>query len=615
MGEGQALFVLKLRRNIALEGDLVLARLELEALTGCQVQDVPAMAKMADRWPALLVPHGLTAPDAYCRREGQQGYAVRGPLRLLKTLITRASFLQAIYCLPTNPSRCRSSVPKLAAELGPVLRWFPAEEAGVLYAVPHYLLLELSAVVVRRARLSAEIQRELVLLLAALLAETEDPAALRFAETALATRTTTSHLAHDLHYYKAKFFPRMARALVNVCAERTALDTPRVLDNFAGSGTTLLESAMLGFASVGIDLDPLSVLITSAKLDTLSVSSDTLLNEAAAFVRLRLTNAAARAPSAVEPAVGTQAAIAFPTWLLRNRKMTAQLAVELGGEMAAMRARIEQCSPELRDLMRVLFSDAIARKVRLRFLGTGVGRFSLAVRKTPLEELVLRGIERCAAGAAAREWLEATLRLRPATAEAHVADARHMPADLGTFDVVVTSPPYLPASSGRESYTKGRAPSLIALGLRDHLTVDALVEESVGSMDGADMDTDAAELTAAQEALVAWLRNDSLRSIKADPTARYFLDMRRAFAEMRRVLAPGARAAVVSGKTSTFYQFATRNPLYVAPVAEMLADEAQRAGLLVEGMHDIQLHKTNRNARPRSLDAYFETLIMLRQPD
>jgi len=34
----------------------------------------------------------------------------------------------------------------------------------------------------------------------------------------------------------------------------------------------------------------------------------------------------------------------------------------------------------------------------------------------------------------------------------------------------------------------------------------------------------------------------------------------------------------------------------------------------VEALHDIKLFKSNANARPRSLDDYYETLIMLRKP-
>ena len=91
--------------------------------------------------------------------------------------------------------------------------------------------------------------------------------ALPLAKNALSAQSTTSHLSHDLHYYKAKFFPRLVRSSLNVCAQRIGNGTHRVFDNFAGSGTTLLESALLGMSSVGVDIDPLSVAIARAKMN------------------------------------------------------------------------------------------------------------------------------------------------------------------------------------------------------------------------------------------------------------------------------------------------------------------------------------------------------------
>ena len=79
-------------------------------------------------------------------------------------------------------------------------------------------------------------------------------------------------------------------------------------------------------------------------------------------------------------------------------------------------------------------------------------------------------------------------------------------------------------------------------------------------------------------------------------------------------MSPGGMAIVVSGKESTFYEFSTRRPLLVVHSAELLADEARNAGFAVESLHDIQLNKSNMNARPRSLDDYYETLVVLRNP-
>jgi tRNA G10 N-methylase Trm11 len=441
-------------------------------------------------------------------------------------------------------------------------------------------------------------------MLGALLCSPDRPAnGDRLAGTALSARSTTSHLSHDIHYYKAKFFPRLARSMLNICARRLGDGPHRVLDPFVGSGTTLLEAATLGIPSVGLDIDPLSVLISQAKLAVAHLESQLLAQEADRAIEL-LGRGHLASPDE-EP-------VTFPRWLMANRKMTAEIARQLSQEIRLLQGAVAACDPRVRSLFRVLLSDAIARRVRMRFLGTGVGRFSLTLSKTPAPQILSSSLKRYVKTVAALEWLRETVNLEFADVQVLEADARRLPEDLGTFDILVSSPPYLPASSGRESYAKARAPSLIALEMVDHSDVDRLVDNSVGSMVGGGAEL--AELTDAERNLVEWLQQDSLRAIKAEPTARYFTDMRRAFVEMARVLRPGALAVVVSGKQSTFYNFSTREALYIVPSAELLAEEAERAGLIVDVLHDIQLQKANMNARPRSLDDYYETLIFLRKP-
>ena len=177
---------------------------------------------------------------------------------------------------------------------------------------------------------------------------------------------------------------------------------------------------------------------------------------------------------------------------------------------------------------------------------------------------------------------------------------------------MVTSPPYLPASSGRESYAKARMPSLLALGIETRDGVDSLVDRAVGSMD--EVKRDDYQPTNAVNHLVDWLANDPLRQIKAEPTARYFADMRATFSAMKHHLNPAGQIVLVSGRQSTFYRSKTREVLYCVPVAEMLAQEAEIAGLTVDRLVHIPLNKANRNARPRSLDDYDETLIFLSKP-
>jgi DNA modification methylase len=596
-------YIFKLRGNIALDGDLALARMELESFFPGGVAEVRRAATLTREFPQLAGLRGLVALDSFVRTEGAQAFRARGPLSLLPDLIRRLAFVQRIYCLTRKAPATGAWLATLAPGLKAVTACQSHGDDAVVQAIPHYALFELSDVVARRSSGPHEARRNLDELLAALLGPEGGRGRGETVRTALSARSTTSHLSHGIHYYKAKFFPRLVRSVLTMCARRLGDGPCRVLDPFVGSGTTLLEAATLGLPSTGLDLDPLSVLISKAKLDAWGMDSGQLAEEAARVTELLASGT---------PGRRLDEAVAFPGWLMKNRKMTAGMAAQLSREIRVLQAASAACAPQVRSLFRVLMSDAIARRVRMRFLGTGVGRFSLTFGRTPVPDIFVRSLARSVNAAAAMEWLRETLGLRLAGAQIIEGDARSVPGRLGYFDMVLTSPPYLPASSGRESYAKARAPSLIALGLKDHRGIDGLAEDSVGSMDGREIDP--TELTDDQRQLVDWLEADELRAIKARPTARYFLDMRRALSEMARVLRPGGLAVIVNGKQSTFYRFSTREPLYTVPSAELLAQEAERTGLTVEALHDVELKKANLNARPRSLDDYFETLIVLRKP-
>jgi DNA modification methylase len=611
MSVRQARFVFKLRRNTVLEGDLALARAELEAFLHGAVHELPSIAAAVQEFPQMGRLRGLTAPESYTRPSGAQAMAAGGPLSLLPRLIRRLSFVQRIYCVAGDTGGARGWLDEVQREVGPVVAQSGGNGSSVIQAVPHYALFELSGVVCRRSKGSGETKRNLAAMLDALLERDGSRTASRLARDALSAGSATSHLSHGVHYYKAKFFPRLARSILNVCVQRLGEGPRRLVDPFVGSGTALLEAATLGIPSVGLDIDPLSVLISRTKLGAAGLDSALLARETARAVDAVGAPGQGRWGS-LKRNSSPEPPLVFPAWLMKNRRMTAEVADELKREIEVIQAAVATCDPGVRPLFRVLMSDAISRRIRMRFLGTGVGRFSLTISKTPATRIFARSLQRYVNVVAAYEWLRETVHLRLAEAQVVEADARVLPRELGDFDILLTSPPYLPASSGRESYARARAPSLIALGIQDANGVDELAGASVGSMGGSDVCVE--QLTAGERSLVEWLRNDSLRSIKAGPTARYFLDMRRAFGEMFRVLRPGGLAVVVSGKQSTFYRSATRERLYVARSAEFLAEEAERAGFALEAAHDIQLQKSGMNARPRSLDDYYETLIMLRRP-
>lgn len=71
----------------------------------------------------------------------------------------------------------------------------------------------------------------------------------------------TEYYTHGYHPYSAKFIPQIPNRLISTFSERNDL----ILDNFVGSGTTLVESKVLGRNAIGVDINPLACLISKVK--------------------------------------------------------------------------------------------------------------------------------------------------------------------------------------------------------------------------------------------------------------------------------------------------------------------------------------------------------------
>lgn len=77
----------------------------------------------------------------------------------------------------------------------------------------------------------------------------------------------TADAGVGLHWYPARFVPQIPSNLIGYFSEKG--DT--VLDPFCGCGTTLLESFRLDRKPIGIDISPVAILITKAKLTNISI--------------------------------------------------------------------------------------------------------------------------------------------------------------------------------------------------------------------------------------------------------------------------------------------------------------------------------------------------------
>lgn len=75
---------------------------------------------------------------------------------------------------------------------------------------------------------------------------------------------------HGFCTYPAMMVPKMQREMLDVCLEHLQDTSIRLLDPFAGSGTILVEGMLRGLNIVGIDINPLAILLCKAKTTILN---------------------------------------------------------------------------------------------------------------------------------------------------------------------------------------------------------------------------------------------------------------------------------------------------------------------------------------------------------
>src|SRR5688572_11047512 len=95
---------------------------------------------------------------------------------------------------------------------------------------------------------------------AALYDDLADGLHLSWSEAELPERERTKHV-HRLHPYLGKFVPQLVEALL----ERYVRPGGRVLDPFAGSGTTLVQCLESGYDAVGVDIAAFNCLLMRVK--------------------------------------------------------------------------------------------------------------------------------------------------------------------------------------------------------------------------------------------------------------------------------------------------------------------------------------------------------------
>lgn len=424
------------------------------------------------------------------------------------------------------------------------------------------------------------------------------------------SRRKNEYLTHGFHKYKSKFFPRLARSLINYTCPH---DDFVVLDPYCGSGTTGVEATLMGMQAVEFDLDPLSAFIAHSKA-LLGHFDLAKFQQAVSRLPVKLT---ANARGCL---LGSRSPYRLPRFISerKQKRLPPNVLNEIETEATFIKELILGCSDnDTRTLFKLSFSHALSTKVALRWMGTGDNRFALEIGHRSLYVLfvaqlkyMLRKLDSWAA------FREGGLVARYGDVRVGVCDCTALPLPDESVNAVVTSPPYLPAASGRETYLRSRAASLMGLGLMTEEAIHDCEKQIVGSI--LAKPTETGLLPDSVVGLVHWMLPQRERTAKARPTAAYFEKLGSSLKEMKRVLKPGGLIALVVSKEHMFYEMITRAVLRRFDMAEAISqlatDEIYGIGLELDRVQVLELPKMDFAARPRAQGTYSEAILFLRRP-
>lgn len=396
-------------------------------------------------------------------------------------------------------------------------------------------------------------------------------------------RQSTRYLVHDMHEYKGKFNPQMARALINVFGTHADV----VIDPFAGSGTTLIEAARLGKDAVGTDRNPLAAWMARVKA-AVSVCHDPeqlllRFNELVASIDLSGVPVSADPTALWKPPVlayltrwysaGTLASIA-------SVLTTSRAFGGLPGELVAL--AVSNVAREV--------SYQNPADLRVRRLPEGREPAALsAMLPAALEKIRLALEEQVASGDGMH---------RAAVIDVLEADAAGLPTlAIDSRKVIVTSPPYATALP----YVDTDRLSILLLGLAEAEDVRRLDRELIGSREWGQHEAKVWKLrlrddfSGLPKTVTRLCREIETKNAhdgagfrrEAVPALlyRYFTQMRDAMAKWAEILAQGERAVLVVGENRT----GKGEGQTTIPTPQLLADCGTQVGFEVEELIPFQV--------------------------
>ncbi len=358
------------------------------------------------------------------------------------------------------------------------------------------------------------------------------------------------YASHDLHAFAAKFPPQLPRVFIRGLTKPNDI----VLDPMMGSGTTIVESHIEGRIGMGLDIDPLSLQLSTVKVTPLDIDR---LQKAGESVMERANQIIRFENEAIEKYLNnfdesTKEFINY--WFLQPTQ----------NELTALYLAIQEIeSATIKRFLELTFSSIIITK------SGGVSRArDLAHSRPHLDKLKnpKNAIDQFAYKL--RRNIKSISEINRASFISNTigGDAKLMPIANESIDLIVTSPPYANAID----YMRAHKFSLVWSGkkIRD---LTELRSRYIGSERLGDLQPQ--YLGEHSEKIIQLLTDRDKK--KAAILRKYLTEMRSVISEMYRVLQKDSVAIIVIG-TSTMRDLDIETHLCLADIAQAIGFELVR---------------------------------------
>ncbi len=340
-------------------------------------------------------------------------------------------------------------------------------------------------------------------------------------------RSQTTAFTHNYHRYPAKFIPQIVRKLIKDYAPS---GTQVVCDPFGGCGTTLVEAKMLGHKSIGFDINPVAKLITQTK--TTPINPRTLTNH-----RTRFLTYYDNAPQVShnhhprisywfdEPTIAELDKIYFAIKKVKNHNVRRFF-------LCAFSHNLKNCSRWLmKSIKPTIDKEKIVPDPKESFL-------------RHLDSMIKKN-ERFYSALSQSGYIDVSAKMyrRDST--------KKFPIEQETIDLIITSPPYVTSYE----YADLHQLTLLWFGgdpkhfKKWHHFSNEFIDFRRNFIGTSSKNEKSGEFNSAIGEKIVYDLMQVERPLAVD-VANYFLDMKKVFAEMYRVLKTGGKACVIIGNTS-----------------------------------------------------------------